>query len=118
MGILSSLEDAAEKVGEMVGISSDKKEEETAAAVPAVEAEAVGTVDIAQAAPPVVNTPTAAPEPAAQTYTVQHGDTLSKISQRYYGNAHDYMKIYEANRDKLSDPDKIDVGQELTIPNA
>jgi nucleoid-associated protein YgaU len=50
------------------------------------------------------------------TYTVQAGDTLSKISKELYGNANDYMKIFEANRDVLSDPDKIRPGQTLKIP--
>jgi nucleoid-associated protein YgaU len=54
--------------------------------------------------------------PGRQTYTVKAGDTLSKISKQFYGNANDYMKIFEANRDKLSDPDKIQAGQELVIP--
>jgi nucleoid-associated protein YgaU len=49
------------------------------------------------------------------TYTVQSGDTLSKIGQRYGVG---WQKIYEANRDKLDDPDKIQPGQELTIPSA
>lgn len=53
---------------------------------------------------------------AGQTYKVQPGDTLSKIAKEKYGNANDYMKIFEANRDKLSDPNKIQVGQELVIP--
>ncbi len=47
------------------------------------------------------------------TYTVQSGDSLSKIGS-HYGVS--WQKIYEANRDKLSDPDKIHPGQELTIP--
>jgi LysM repeat protein len=51
-----------------------------------------------------------------QTYVVQPGDTLSKISQRFYGDATEYMRIFDANRDKLSDPNRIQVGQELTIP--
>lgn len=51
-----------------------------------------------------------------KTYKVQPGDTLSKIAKQQYGNANDYMKIFEANKDKLSDPDKIQVGQELVIP--
>jgi len=51
-----------------------------------------------------------------QTYTVKSGDTLSKIAQQFYGNASQYNKIFEANRDKLSNPDKIQVGQELVIP--
>ena len=53
---------------------------------------------------------------AGQTYTVKPGDTLSKIAQQFYGNASQYSKIFEANRDKLNDPDKIQAGQELVIP--
>jgi nucleoid-associated protein YgaU len=54
--------------------------------------------------------------PAGRTYTVQPGDSLSKISKQFYGDANKYMKIFEANKDKLSDPDKVRVGQELVIP--
>ena len=53
---------------------------------------------------------------ATQSYTVQPGDTLSAISQKYYGSANEYMKIFYANRDKLNDPNMIQVGQELVIP--
>jgi nucleoid-associated protein YgaU len=53
---------------------------------------------------------------AGQTYTVQSGDTLSKISKQFYGDAGQYNKIFEANRDKLTDADKIEVGQVLNIP--
>lgn len=52
-----------------------------------------------------------------QSYTVQAGDTLSKISKQFYGDANQYMKIFQANSDKLKDPDKIQVGQVLTIPS-
>ncbi len=52
----------------------------------------------------------------AQTYTVKAGDTLSKISKQFYGDSNEYMRIFYANRDKLKDPDKIQVGQQLTIP--
>ncbi|HLO00977.1 MAG TPA: LysM peptidoglycan-binding domain-containing protein [Pyrinomonadaceae bacterium] len=51
-----------------------------------------------------------------QTYTVKSGDTLSKISKQFYGDANEYMRIFYANRDKLRDPDMIQVGQELTVP--
>ncbi|HKP84916.1 MAG TPA: LysM peptidoglycan-binding domain-containing protein [Blastocatellia bacterium] len=51
-----------------------------------------------------------------QTYTVKSGDTLSKISRQFYGSANEYMRIFYANKDKLRDPDKIQVGQELVIP--
>jgi nucleoid-associated protein YgaU len=56
--------------------------------------------------------------PAEQSYSVKSGDTLSKISKQFYGDANKYMKIYEANRDMLSDPDKIKPGQVLKIPAA
>jgi len=63
--------------------------------------------------------PAPAPEaPPAQKYTVKGGDTLSKISKQFYGDANQYMRIFEANRDQLSDPNMIDVGQVLTIPSA
>ena len=52
-----------------------------------------------------------------QTYTVQAGDSLSKISRQFYGNANEYMKIFEANRDQLSDPNQIKPGQTLKIPS-
>ena len=56
-----------------------------------------------------------APEAAANTYTVQSGDSLSKIGSKYGVS---WQQIFEANRDKLSDPDKIYPGQELNIPSA
>ena len=56
------------------------------------------------------------PAPAAKTYTVKSGDTLSAIAKSQLGSAGDYMKIFEANRDQLSDPDKIKPGQVLKIP--
>jgi nucleoid-associated protein YgaU len=52
-----------------------------------------------------------------RTYTVKSGDTLSKISKQFYGDGNQYMKIFEANRDQLKDPDKIQPGQVLTIPS-
>jgi LysM repeat protein len=52
-----------------------------------------------------------------RTYTVKPGDTLSKIAQEFYGQANEYNRIFEANRDKLSDPNKIQVGQQLVIPS-
>ena len=54
----------------------------------------------------------------AATYTVKAGDTLSKIAKDQLGNANAYMKIFEANKDQLSDPDKIKPGQVLKIPSA
>src|SRR5256885_370596 len=80
------------------------------------------------AAPPppaAAATPTAAEpsvEPAAaqaepeRIHEVVAGETLGKIAQHYYGKASLYPKIFEANRDVLSDPDKIKVGQRLRVP--
>ena len=52
----------------------------------------------------------------AQTYEVKSGDNLSKISKQFYGDPNEYMRIFYANRDKLNDPDKIQIGQQLVIP--
>ena len=51
------------------------------------------------------------------TYTVQSGDTLSGIAQRFYGNAHKWPEIHAANKDKISNPNLIYPGQTLTIPD-
>ena len=53
---------------------------------------------------------------AAKIYEVVSGDSLSKIAKREYGNASEWNRIYEANRDILSDPNKIHPGQKLKIP--
>lgn len=66
-----------------------------------------------------VVTPTPEPTPPAsekEYYTVQSGDTLSKISKEVYGDANQYNKIFEANRPMLNHPDKIYPGQVLVIP--
>jgi nucleoid-associated protein YgaU len=59
---------------------------------------------------------TSAPK-GGSTYTVQKGDTLSKIAKNFYGEANDYKRIFDANRDQLKDPDKIQPGQVLRIPS-
>lgn len=61
------------------------------------------------------------PQPAAvgtggRTYTVRAGDTLSGIAKQHLGDANAYMKIFDANRDQLTDPDRIKPGQVLRIP--
>ena len=63
---------------------------------------------------PTPDTPGAA---EGRTYTVQPGDSLWKISEEMYGNGSKYMKIFEANKDMLENPDKIFPGQELKIPD-
>ena len=51
-----------------------------------------------------------------RTYTVKSGDTLSRIAKEHLGDANAYMRIYELNRDQLSDPDVIKPGQVLKLP--
>jgi nucleoid-associated protein YgaU len=114
MGILDKLEDAAGAVvdGAKDLLGMDKEEPapvEAEASADLDNAVVAGTDGGAQATEAVYTE-------TARTYTVQSGDTLSKISQEYYGNSHDYTKIFEANRDQLSNPDEIQVGQVLTIP--
>lgn len=55
-------------------------------------------------------------ESESRFYTVKSGDNLSKIAKEMYGNANDYMKIFDANKPMLSHPDKIYPGQVLRIP--
>jgi len=71
-------------------------------------------VDAPKPAPAPVPPPP--PKPVERFYEVVPGDTLSKISLKYYGNANRYMKIFEANRDILNNPDLIKPGQKLRIP--
>ena len=88
--------------------------------VPDWQKEVVADIKVKQGAAAPQSTPGfAGPKTGGDsmtTYTVQSGDTLSAISKRFLGNANDYMDIFNANRDQLSDPDKIKPGQVLKIP--
>ena len=75
------------------------------------------TADITVEAPQQRAAAVGGAETGGQTYTVKSGDTLSKISQQFYGSANEYLRIFYANRDTLSDPDKIQPGQQLIIPS-
>ncbi len=72
--------------------------------------------------PPVRTRPTAIPpsrpaaRPADDTYTVRGGDTLVKIAREHYGDPNAWDRIYQANRDQLSTPHALKVGQTLIIP--
>jgi nucleoid-associated protein YgaU len=55
---------------------------------------------------------------AVDFYTIESGDTLSVLAKRHYGDAMQYVKIFEANRGIISDPDKIYPGQKIRIPKA
>jgi nucleoid-associated protein YgaU len=62
---------------------------------------------------------TAPPAPSSgRTYTVVKGDSLSKIAKQFYGNANQWKKIYEANKDTIKNPDLIYPGQTFKIPDA
>ncbi len=73
-----------------------------------------------------LNVPEAAPkaegggskqeEEKVDFYVIERGDTLSKLAKRYYGNALEYPRIFEANREVIEDPDKIYPGQKIRIP--
>jgi len=71
----------------------------------------------AVAAAPAPAVPAAAAPAAGKVHVVAKGDTLGAIAKTYYGKAGAYMKIFEANRDILDDPDKIKPGQKLRIPD-
>jgi LysM repeat protein len=75
----------------------------------------LNTIRVEEAAAPEPE-PEQAPPPEERIYEVVAGDTLSKISKEFYGDAMQYMKIFEANRDILDNPDLIKVGQQLKIP--
>lgn len=70
---------------------------------------------VAAAAPQAAGAPAAAPA-GARIHVVAKGDTLSAIAKKYYGDGNKYMKVFDANKDQLKDPDKIQVGQKLRIP--
>src|SRR5574342_689009 len=64
----------------------------------------------------VTGGPAAAAPAAGKSYTVKAGDTLSQIAKEHLGSAGAYMKIFELNKDQLTDPDKIKPGQVLHLP--
>jgi nucleoid-associated protein YgaU len=111
----ASLRASGLREGELMGIFGGKKKEEKKADFSNVRA---GGSSTAATPPPVGSSP--APQPAVepQSYVVVPGDSLSKIAKRYYGDASQWRRIYEANRDQLSNPDLIHPGQRLKIPNA
>lgn len=85
---------------------------------------AVNSIALDTPAPPVsvqsaaalAPAPAVVAAPAGRIHDVVSGDTLSGIAKKYYGHANLYMKIFEANKDQLKDPNVIKVGQKLRIP--
>lgn len=76
---------------------------------------ATDTADAAGSAKPV-NAPVGEAAEETEFYVIQAGDTLGKIAKRVYGDAMQYPKIFEANREVIEDPDKIFVGQKIRLP--
>jgi nucleoid-associated protein YgaU len=62
-----------------------------------------------------VHRPTQTASPV-RDYTIKSGDSLSKIAKDFYGNAGEWQKIYQANKDKIKDPNMIYPGQKIIIP--
>jgi len=115
-GSAPSLE-AANKVWDEIKRINPSLDDITAdfAVDPSLAAKRASTAASTTSAP---STPSGKQAPQFKLYTVKPGDTLSKISQQFYGNAKDYMRIFNANKDKLKDPDHVNVGEELKIPAA
>jgi nucleoid-associated protein YgaU len=84
--------------------------------VPDWQTDIIADIRATGAAPAQAAAPKAAPAPP--TYTVKPGDSLSKIAKEHLGNANLYMEIFNANKDVLSDPDKIKPGMVLKLPVA
>lgn len=98
-------------VGNTQGIArvDDRLAVATQASAPTGTGPAPGTVKAATAG---------GQEPHSHFYTVEKGDTLSRIAKQFYGDANAYMRIFEANQPMLEDPDEIYPGQVLRIPGA
>ncbi len=72
---------------------------------------------VSQPVPAPEDAPEAAPvEEKVEYYVIQSGDTLGGLAKKYYGNAREYPRIFEANREVIEDPNKIYVGQKIRIP--
>ena len=100
---------------------------QSAAQATATSATAAGTTPSPAASPPRLPSPQAGASPAAspsptlaageQAYTVEAGDTLGSIAQKFYGDSSQWRKIYDANRSALGDnPDAIKPGTQIRIP--
>lgn len=73
------------------------------------------------ASPSAVSTPTAGADTSSaaggDTYEIQSGDTLLTVAEQAYGDATQWRKIYDANKDVIGpDPDKLKIGMKLKVP--
>ena len=101
-----------------VGTEAEKNEIWTAIkTIPTWQNDIVADITVTGGPAAVIVAPTPATAPAAdKTYTVKAGDTLGGIAKDHLGSAGAYMKIFELNKDQLTDPDKIKPGQVLHLP--
>ena len=102
-----------------MGIFDDilgNKDDKTPAAKPDFSNVRSGGSSTAPAAPGAPQPTGTSGSSSSKTYVVVNGDSLSKIAKREYGDAQKWQVIYQANRDKISNPDLIHPGQVLTIP--
>ena len=107
-GECSSLE-AVEKSVLMVGNVAGVKDVSVGRLTLSAEAQSAAKADIAEAK--------AAVEAAeVEYYTIESGDSLSKIAKNFYGDPMKYKELFEANREVIEDPDKIFPGQKIRIP--
>lgn len=114
LGVAESLEDKEKAIVAAGNIKGVEKVDDRLRVRPA--GGEVPEVEAAAADPGEAPEPAPEEQPQANFHTVQPGDTLSGIARKYYGNAGQYMRIFEANRPMLEDPDKIYPGQVLRIP--
>ena len=115
--------DAEEREGKLhftgtVATEAEKNEIWTAIkTIPTWQKDVVADIRVTGGPAKGAGTPaTAAAPSAAKSYTVKAGDTLGGIAKEHLGNAGAYMKIFELNKDQLTDPDKIKPGQVLRLP--
>ena len=117
-----------ERIAAEAGVSPDVASDQIASVLPTMvdqltpQGSVPDQAEVEETLKPLAEVESVSPEPSAEvtasteTYTVQSGDSLSAIAERLYGDASAYTRIFDANRDKLSNPDMIQPGQELVIP--
>jgi nucleoid-associated protein YgaU len=141
MGLFDFFKDMGEKIFGSEDEAAEKIKENIEAANPGIQdlnvayhdgvVELTGTADSAEAMEKAVlmagnvkgvsevkaDGVSAPPQPApVEYYVIQKGDSLSAIAKRYYGNAKDYPRIFDANREVIKNPDLIYPGQKIRIP--
>jgi nucleoid-associated protein YgaU len=141
MGLFDFFKDMGEKIFGSEDEAAEKIKENIEASNPGIQdlnvtyndgvVELTGTADSAEAMEKAVlmagnvqgvsevkaDGVSAPPQPApVEYYVIQKGDSLSAIAKRYYGNAKDYPRIFDANREVIKNPDLIYPGQKIRIP--